>query len=292
MEVFREKTVAKYEQIADSAAIDQLIEEFPDELHDRLLGEIEEFDDYTARDYLVSKLIDRKMALLPAEYREIPKAMEVINDNPEALQESLERAHEGGSEFFLGAGHNAEVVASTRQENVCYKTLFIERAHMIGANIAREALIQNAIHNLLEGSEYADRVPKVDGFVKTADVQAIKMKKIEGFSLRQLFDNPDSTSLPEGFDLEVFFDTLSGLITYLNSAGYFHRDLLGNAGNVICDSEGLPVLVDFGSAVKAIDYDPNERGYQIVPGGQRYISNDLAAVRDLRNKVVDFLNNQ
>lgn len=289
MEAFRENTLTKFETENDSVAVDKLIDEFPDELHDGLLDEIDGFDDRTARDYLVSKLIDRKMALLPAEYREIPKAMEVINDNPLAVQESLERAHESESEFLLGAGHNAEVVSSTRQENMCYKTLFMERAKSLGANISREALLQHAVHELIAQSKYSGLVPKVEGFVRTPDIQAIKMEKIDGFSLRQLFDNPESVSLPEDFDVDLFFETLTGLVECINNAGYFHRDLLGNAGNVLCTTKGLPVLIDFGSAVKAIDYDPEQIGYQIVPGGQFYVSNDIAAVRDLKTKLVAFL---
>ncbi|MFT5831790.1 MAG: serine/threonine protein kinase [Candidatus Paceibacteria bacterium] len=288
MEAFEKHTLNKYEKVNDQAAIEQLIHEFPDELQDRLWLDVEEYDDRTARDFLVSKIIERKIALLPSEYREIPEAMEIINSNPEALQESLDRAHESGSEFFLGSGHNAEVVSSTRQEGICYKTLFMERAKDLGVNIAREALLQNSVHELFKGTPYESRIPSVEGFVKTKDIQAIKMEKIEGFSLRQYFDNPDSLVLPENFDAEYFFNTLSDLVCQMNIAGYFHRDLLGNAGNVICDSEGLPVLIDFGAAVKAVDYDPENTGYQIVPGGQHYIGNDVSAIEALKKKFIQF----
>lgn len=214
--------------------------------------------------------------------------MEVVNENPDAIKESLEFAHKKGSEFILGQGQNGLVISSARQDDVCYKTLFLERARKIAANVAREALMQHAIYSLLESKGKDFSIPRVDGFVKTAEVMAIKMKKIEGFSLKEFFDNPQAHTLPEGFDSEVFFSELEEIIELLNDAGYFHRDIYGNAGNIMCDKNGKPVLIDFGSAVKAIDYNPDELTYQIVPNGQRYHKNDLSGVRDLKHRFEKF----
>jgi serine/threonine protein kinase len=142
----------------------------------------------------------------------------------------------------------------------------------------------------LESVGLAAHVPEVQGFVRNNDVQAIKMEKVEGFSLAQLLENPDRYSLPENFDIDGFFNALEAVVTKMNEAGYFHRDLDGNAGNVMVTTEGEPVLVDFGTTVRATDYDPEESTYQIVPNGQRYRKNDIAGVKNLRLRLEEHLN--
>ena len=289
MEKFRNVINTKVESLSAEEIVDSLIGEFPEELQENLWAEIHNLDDFAARDFLTSKLIERKIALLPQEYTEIPKYMEVVTQNPEAVEESLERAHEQGSQFFLGKGQNAEVIASTRQEAICYKTLFMKRAKQVGANIAREALIQYALKEALRSRGLDSYIPAVKGYVKTAEVQAIKMEKIEGYSLRQIMERVDGCSVAADFDLDTFFEQLENVVINMNELGYFHRDLFGNAGNVICRNDGSPVLIDFGGAVKAVDYNADEATYQIVPGGQRYRKNDVAGVRDLKNRMKEYL---
>jgi len=285
MESIVRATEQKFEEISVTDSIDLLVAEFPSELRDRLWEEIESLDDYSARDYLTAKLIERKIALLPPEYTEIPKHMEMVNENPEAIKESIERAHEHGSEYFLGAGHNGEVIASTRQEGVCYKTLFLERARTLGASVAREALLQHNARSALESAELERYIPKVEGFVKTEVVQAIKMEKIDGFSLRQYLEDPEQYQLPDEFDIDRFFNRVEQVVQHLNDQGYFHRDLHGNAGNVLIADNGEPVLVDFGAAVRAVDYEPEDTTYAIVPNGQRYRKNDIAGIRELKKRL-------
>jgi serine/threonine protein kinase len=282
---FSEFSIKKIEGLDTKQVIDTLILEFPPELQDRLWDEVQELDDYAAQDYLTSKLIQRKLALLPPEYMEVPKHMEIINDNPEAVKASIELANKQGSDFVLGRGLNGIVIPSTQQDGICYKTLFLERANQLASSIAREALLQNSAQQLLEKFGKGQAVPNVSGFVNTKEIKAIKMKKVNGFSLKEHISHADKYPLPENFDIDLFFDQLEEIITILNQAGYFHRDLYANAGNVLCDENANPVLIDFGSAVKAVDYNADDTTYQIVPNGQRYYKNDLAGVRDLRHRV-------
>lgn len=290
MESIRSATENKFEFKTDAESLDLLVSEFPPELQDRLWDEVAELDDYSARDYLTAKLIDRKIALLPPEYQEVPKYMEVVNENPEAIQESLEQAHTDRSEYLLGKGMNGEVIASTRQDDICYKTLFLERAITLGASVAREALMQHNARVVLAQTSHEILIPEVEGFVKTSDVHAIKMKKIDGCSLKQIIEQPAQYELPQNFDLEYFFETLEAGVQVLNDAGYFHRDLHGNAGNVMVTQNGEPRLVDFGSAVKAVGYDPEETTYAIVPNGQRYRKQDIDGVRALKRRTLEFIN--
>lgn len=49
-------------------------------------------------------------------------------------------------------------------------------------------------------------------------------------------------------DTEAFMQALSSAIHHLHSLGWAHNDL--NPGNILVEEEGMPVLIDFGSARK------------------------------------------
>ncbi|MEM9336577.1 MAG: hypothetical protein AAGA35_01850 [Patescibacteria group bacterium] len=281
----------KLEQEDGSDAVDVLISEFPNELQEMLWGEVEDFSDKDAVDYLTEKLILRKRALLPSEWTEIPDTMEVITNNPEAIQESLDRAHEQGADFFLGKGENGEVIASTRQKDICYKSLFLERAKKIGANISREALLQHQCGKLLEDSNTGLLCPSVEGFVNTHEVLAIKMQRLYGCSISDIIYERNNATWPEGVDIDVFFEKLKAGIIFLNEHGYHHRDISGNTGNVYVGEDGTPYLIDFGSAIKSFATDDPDF-YQITPEGDYYKSTDIGGVNLIKQKLIDYLENK
>ena len=283
-----EKLIEPEGKIDVEESIDSLISEFPKGLQDRLWSDTENMNSQTAHDYLVAKLIERNNTLADHELLDIPSSVEILTEHPQGLVESLKLSEGRRSEYFLGNGQNGEVFASTRREGVCYKTLFLERAKIMGANIAKETFMQHKAVELLNDKEGVAHVPKVYGYVTSDTLKAIKMEKIEGHSFTDVFKGE---RLPKNFDIDSFFEKLKKACEILNEHGYFHRDIANNAGNIFVGEDGDPYIIDFGSTIKSAEVDVNPNGYQLVHGGIHYHANDIPGVLGLKQKVQTYLNN-
>lgn len=270
------------------SGVDSLVHEFPEELHDRLYTEIEDLDNQSAENFLVSKLIERKRALVSNEMRTMPEDVMVTHECPLAIMKSLERQVEVGDSDYLDAGENGKVIASLRQERACYKVLYPERVRTHGLNIVREAVMQHHASKLLGQHEGVAQVPKVLAFVDHERARAIMMDKIEGVSMLKVLEG--TARLPDGFDIDACFEKIERAVTLLNEHHIYHRDLTDNAGNVMIDQDGEPWIVDFGSAVKAIGSDDvDERFYTLTPGGALIMAHDHSGVLSLKKRLKDHL---
>lgn len=291
MNPFESRIRSKIEGHTPSEVVDLLLQDFPDELQERLEKEIEEMDDQTASDYLTSKLIERKYALTKWGEGTIPNEVQVSHELPLAIMESLEKSttQEGG--ITLGVGQNGKVYQSVRQPNACYKVLFLERANQLGANIVREAVMQYEISEMLKKNGAEVRVPEVFCFVNHSRVRAIMMEKVDGCSLIDILERRQDCELPPRFDVQSFFKKLSDAIEIMNGHGYFHRDLTNNAGNVMVDRDGNPWIIDLGSAVKSVTTDSDEafHSYQLTANSPRIIGNDATGVENLKQRMLRYM---
>ena len=265
--------------------VDVLIEEFPAELHDRLNREVELMNDKTAEDFLITKLVERKRALVSMEMHNIPEDVFVTHECPVAILRSLEREVPKDHEDYLGSGENGKVLASVRQERACYKVLYPERVRDLGLNIVREAVMQHNIQKLLSKHKDVARVPQVLAFVDHERARAVMMEKIDGCSLLDIFKGKNN--FPQNFDIEVFFAKLEKAVTVMNEQGYYHKDLTNNAGNVMIDAEGNPWIVDFGSAIKSCGVSSDPRFYQITNGGAYIFAHDVSGIQSLKKRVLE-----
>ena len=288
MNPFESRIRSKIEGHTQSEVVGLLLQDFPNELQERLEKEIEEMDDQTASDYLTSKLIERKYALAKWSEETIPSEVQVSYELPLAIMESLERSTSEVGGATLGEGQNGKVYQSVRQPNACYKVLFLERANQLGANIVREAVMQYEISKLIKESGAGVRVPEVFCFVNHPQVRAIMMEKVAGVSLIDVLEKKEDCEFPENFDPQSFFKKMATAIKVMNEHGYFHRDLTNNAGNVMIDKEGNPWIIDFGSAVKSVTIDPEEvlHSYQLTATAPRIIGNDAVGVENLKQRVI------
>ena len=269
-------------------AVDSLLADFPEELRSRLEEEIRMMDDQVASDYLVAKLIERKKALIHSSINLLPKSVEIQRELPLAVARSIEEAEKVGASNELGAGQSARVLESVRSPNACYKVLYLERSRELLLDIVKEATLQYQVGELLSANKAKVRVPKVYCFIDHERVRAIMMEKIKGKSILEIMRKGEN--FPTGFDTYTFFSSLEEAILIMNENGYFHRDLMENAGNVIVDEGGVPWLIDYGSAVHSVDPDLNPLTYQITPGGKRHMGNDLLGLRELRLRVQTYIN--
>jgi tRNA A-37 threonylcarbamoyl transferase component Bud32 len=270
------------------SAVDSLIDEFPEELHERLYKEVEDLDDKTAEDFVISKLIERKRALVVNEMRTMPEDVMVTHECPLAIMKSLEREVEKGDDDYLGSGENGKVVASLRQDRACYKVLYPERVRTLGLNIVREAVMQHHASKLLKQHEGVAQVPSVLAFVDHERARAIMMEKINGVSVLNILNN--EAELPHGFDIDACFEKLERAVELLNEHGFYHRDLTNNAGNIMIDELGQPWIVDFGSAVKALQPENGDTMfYTLTPGGTSILAHDKSGIASLKKRLKEHL---
>ncbi len=291
MEGIKNQINEKIKAITDSEAVDTLLEQFPEALRERLESEIAEFEDKAAVDFLYNKLLARRKALVVWGMDTLPEAVEVVNEYPLALIESIEDSAESNGKLLIAEGKNGKVVSSVRRQDTCYKVLFFERAKQMGANIIKETVMQYGASEIVNKDPDAAHIPTVFQYVVTSDLQAFSMQKIDGYSIDQILKNP-KFEFPPQFNIDRFFEKLVRAIVLMHEKGYYHRDLTNNAGNVIVDKEGEPWIVDFGSSVKAFADDNNHTIYQLYPNGPYIVSDDMSGLMGLKERIADYLNNK
>jgi len=269
---------------------DDLIAQFPAEMHDDLDSETASMNDKEAVTFLKDKLARRHEKLVEFSPAMIPEGIEVSNEVPLAFIKSIGDAEAGGEDNYVGAGQNGKFLRSVREPSTGHKILFNEQAERTGANIVREVILQYKCERLLRDKNNVAKIPKIWRYVKTKDIQAIRMDLIEGESIGELMKR--GGTFPESFDVERFFEKLLNAVVILNQSGYHHRDLTNNSGNVIVSSEGEPWIIDFGSAVE-VSPDPDDSNkYQERPGASYVIGTDQRGVEGLKRKVLAYIRKQ
>ncbi len=278
------------EALGPNATPDEIISQFPVGMHEHLDNETALMKDEEAVAFLKDKLARRREKLVEFSPAMIPDGIEVSNEVPLAFIKSIGDAEAGGEENYVGAGENGKFLRSVRDPSTGHKILFNEQAERTGANIVREVILQYKCERLLRDKENVAKIPKVWRYVKTKDIQAIRMDLIEGESIGELMKR--GGSFPEGFDGESFFEKLMNAVVILNQSGYHHRDLTNNYGNVIVSAEGEPWIIDFGSAIE-VSSDPDDGNtYQERPGAPYVIGTDQRGVEGLKRKVLAYIKNQ
>lgn len=286
-----ESHVAAQIESAEGDLIEYLVGQFPPELHNRLYDEIAEMDEEQSVFHLSTKLINRRFALsIKGSEMLASEGVEVIHEYPYAILQHIEHSQSFALDNRLGNGNNGEVIASINQPGTCYKVLFLERAREIAATAAREALLQHQAGKVLGGQPGVARVPSVLRYVDNKDLRAIQMEQIDGASIKKILSG--EVVLPQNFDIDIFFTELRNAVELLNAAGIFHRDLINNAGNVIVDKEGKPWIIDFGTALRAANFDQDTGTYQLLPGGSWTRSHDIAGVTKMKQELKTFIAKQ
>lgn len=289
MKAFESHIRAKLETVSENS-VDSLLAEFPPALQHRLEKDIEDMDDQTAEEFLINRLIERKEALVTWNANSLPASVEIVHEYPLAFLQSIERSENEGDRLLLGQGRNGRVIESVRNAGNCYKVLFMDRAKELHSSIIHESVMQYEVGELLEGRNDVAKVPKVLRFVDMPDMRAMMMQKIDGESVLNLINmNKD---LPEGFDIDDFFQKLSNTILIMNEHGYHHRDLTNNAGNVIIDSTGNPWIIDFGSTIKGFVSDTDPNHYQLSANGPTIVGHDQSGISSLRTRLEEYLRNR
>lgn len=162
--------------------------------------------------------------------------------NEEAILKCFETMEK--KKVSIGVGKNAEVFGVEGEplfENLCVKKVakypkvkingideefdFQEAVNRLGINTPRNIMV---VQNLETKEEY------------------IIMEKINGHSIGDLTDNLSQAIIPDTYNHDAFFSDLKGMVEKMHENRIYHRDL--HSGNVMVDSMGRPVIIDFGAA--------------------------------------------
>lgn len=185
-------------------------------------------------------------------------------------EEALKSQH-----LKIGEGQTAEVHTVALNENNCFKIISTMEHHGT-VEITPELPRGPKFLPLKEEAEFLDalsgfhrdvRVPvpyftvtrkTVREEAKSLDegmISVLCMERLNAVSIRDVLRG--GAELPEGFDLDDFFDKVADFIERMHGRGIHHRDL--HDGNIMIDLEtSQPVVIDFGCAVRAIGDDDRE----------------------------------
>ncbi len=214
----------------------------------------------------------------PFEMRKVRKIVET--KETEALLEcinSLEIHAES-----IGEGGNAEVFAieGGQFSKVCLKRIK-EKQQLICNSIDEENKFQG------KAREAGVRTPLALISIDTDKGSFLIMERVDGCTVEQAIQDP--SQLPENFSYQIFANDLDDQILKMHNAGIYHRDL--HVRNVMINNQGMPVIIDFGTATEgtgsdftyeqlATVYNQKTGKYDQVSG---VFKDDLQMVRSLKS---------
>lgn len=186
--------------------------------------------------------------------------------------------------FPIGEGGNAIVYVAqgTVFEKVCLKKIK-EKPQIIFNDIYQEYDFQ------IKAREAGVRTPFSLISIKTNDGDYLIMEKIEGHSVGEIIKDPNL--LPLNFNAKKFCESLDDQISKMHTKGLYHRDL--HDDNVMIDKEGLPVIIDFGTATEGTGsdntysesvsmYDTKKGRYTLAHG---FFKDDLEMVKNIKSNI-------
>lgn len=172
-------------------------------------------------------------------------------------------------ENFIGKGQNAEVHCLPDNKNVCFKITTHREAY--GKNlpkpripitkqngtskISHEPKKEGAYMSELLSIDSVVRVPRPlewavweltddgEGYFVKEKIEILAMERMHAVSIQDVLSG--IRSIPENFNLVIFFKELRNFVEKMHLKNIFHHDL--HSGNIMIDLEtGLPYVIDFG----------------------------------------------
>ena len=187
----------------------------------------------------------------------------------------------------IGLGGNAEVfgIKEGPFSKVCLKK--VAKIPQIRCNdIDTETKIQSMARSA------GVRIPLALVSFEAGGQEYLIMERIIGNTVGEISASP--SKLPENFDPKLFIQKLIQMVERMHNADIYHRDLHTN--NVMIDSEGLPVIIDFGTAIHtpysgggdyayeqlAWSYDYKKKNYIETPG---IFKDDMVMVNNMKGSI-------
>lgn len=139
-----------------------------------------------------------------------------------------------------------------------------------------EAEIQHFLSKLRVSGVFA---PAVLSYYAGDESAAILMEQLDAVDLQQVLLR--KKEMPEGFDIDSFFEKLEDFIDAMHKSGVVHKDL--DPRNIMVDNKtGDPRIIDFGRSLRVNKMD----------GEDEYIKDlDYAKIEETRRRIQEFLTN-
>jgi len=188
----------------------------------------------------------------------------------------------------IGEGGNAIIYASEEPSfsKVCLKKVK-QKQQIICNDINEENDYQ------IKARKAGVRTPLSLISLKTDQGDFMVMERIVGNSVKEILKK--EMLMPEKFDYKIFCESLDLQISKMHFAGIFHRDL--HDGNVMIDEEGLPVVIDFGTATEGsgsdYTYSESVSMYNEKKGRYEFVSgvfkDDIKMVKNIKESLGIFI---
>lgn len=188
----------------------------------------------------------------------------------------------------IGEGGNAVIYIPEVEtfKKVCLKKVK-EKPQIMYNDIEEECKIQKLL------KEAGVRTPVTLVSFVAKEGSYLVMERIIGYNISEIIKKPEL--MPEKFNYETFCKDLDEQVSIMHKAGIYHRDL--HERNVMINEEGLPVIIDFGTATYGTGSDftyeesvsmfnPTKGRYEFVNG---FFKDDLEMVKNIKATLKQFM---
>ncbi len=203
------------------------------------------------------------------------------------VENLLSEDYDSNEHEKLGEGNLAKVFSVGHIHPCCIKIIKKPEHRTVQNNYSFDHEFD--FQSMVSRMSRADRVqiPRVLSSVSDPEtgLDFFFMDKVDGNSLRQIFNG--EASLPDNFDMDVFFGKLEKFIEDFNNDGYYHRDL--HAGNIMVDREGNPWVIDFGSSIHQPGASEDIFSEQLPDGQTIHFTSDENSLRKVMRETAKHL---
>ncbi len=189
-------------------------------------------------------MTELKIEATTKSFEEDPRVREYVERNIAIIESLLENI-----DTKLGEGNTADVHFLDSNKELCLKVL--KNPEEIGVFYNRLEKEMGFLAELQNIDEYI-KIPKP---YLTADYDGIKcllMETLNAHSVRDILEGKGQ--LPEGFNIEAFYNQLKNFLEKMHEKNIYHRDF--HAGNIMINpNNGEISVIDFGGSTRSYGED-------------------------------------
>jgi tRNA A-37 threonylcarbamoyl transferase component Bud32 len=110
-------------------------------------------------------------------------------------------------------------------------------------------------------------------------------ERIKGTTLKDLINTNAFDQLSDNFNWETYFSKLENIVSKLNKAKIFHRDL--HEGNIFIDESNEPIIIDFGDAYESFLTDEDPYHEELPDGSTTAYKPDEVNLKEIKKRIFE-----